>query len=95
MKLCSLIELVRRAKECVFLCWNPGHLGIPKVSMRIVKKEAADTPLMGSDLSVATERQIFEKFFMAILFAFRVYARNLLKGSRRHRNIFSYFRFEV
>ena len=36
---------------------------------------------------VESERQIFEKVFMAILFTLRVFARNLLKGNRR-RNIF-------
>ena len=37
---------------------------------------------------VNSERQIFEKLFMAILFTLRVFARNLLKGNRR-RNTFS------
>ena len=36
---------------------------------------------------VDSERQIFEKLFMAILFTLRVFARNLLRGSRR-RNTF-------
>ena len=36
---------------------------------------------------VDSERQIFEMLFMTILFALRVFARNLLRGSRR-RNIF-------
>ena len=37
--------------------------------------------------SIDYERQIFQKFFMAILFAFTVFARYLLKGSHP-RNIF-------
>ena len=42
---------------------------------------------------VDSQRQIFEKLFMAILFALRVFTRNLLRGSRR-RNVFT-FRFDV
>ena len=38
---------------------------------------------------VDSERQIFKKLFMAILFTLSVFARNLLRGSRR-RSIFSY-----
>ena len=34
-----------------------------------------------------SERQIFEKLFLAILFILRVFARNLLRGNRR-RNTF-------
>ena len=34
-------------------------------------------------LKVDSERQLFEIFFMANLFAFRVFARNLLIGSHR------------
>ena len=38
---------------------------------------------------VNSERQIFEKLFMAILFTLRFFSRNLLKGSRQ-RNIFTF-----
>ena len=41
-----------------------------------------------------SERQIFEEIFMAMLFIFRVFSRNLLRGSLR-RNIFFIFRFDV
>ena len=34
-------------------------------------------------LKVDSERQIFEKLFMAILFTLRGFTRNLLRGSRR------------
>ena len=44
---------------------------------------------------VDSERQIFEKLFMAILFTLRVFARNLLRGSRRRNIFFSYFIFDV
>ena len=35
---------------------------------------------------VDSERQIFEKLFMAILFTLRVFARDLLRGNRRRNN---------
>ena len=38
---------------------------------------------------VDSERQIVEKLFITFLFTLRVFARNLLRGSRR-RNIFLY-----
>ena len=38
--------------------------------------------------------RLLRSFFMKILFALRIFARNLLKGSRR-RNNFSYFHFVV
>ena len=41
-------------------------------------------------LKVDSERQIFEKLFMAILFTLRVFARKLLRGNRQ-RNIFHIF----
>ena len=42
------------------------------------------------------ERQIFlEKLFMTDLFALRVFARNLLRGSRRRNKYFFVFCFEV
>ena len=43
---------------------------------------------------VDSERQIFEKFFMAILFTLRVFARNLLRANRR-RIILFVFCFDV
>ena len=45
----------------------------------------------GRDLQfkVDPERQIFDKLFMAILFTLRVYARNLLRGSRQGNIFFS------
>ena len=46
--------------------------------------------------TIDSERQVFWKLFMAYLLVFilRVFARNLLKGSRR-RNIFISLRFDV
>ena len=41
-----------------------------------------------------SERQIFDKLFMEILFIRRVFARNLLRGIRR-KNICHYFPFDV
>ena len=43
--------------------------------------------LIPLSLCALIERQIFEKLFLPLLFTLRVYARNLLRGSRR-RNIF-------
>ena len=45
------------------------------------------------EFNVDSERQIFlRNFFMAVLFTLRVFARNLLRGSRR-RNIFFIYHF--
>ena len=45
-----------------------------------------------SQFKVVSERQIFEKLFMAFIFTLRVFARNLLRGSR-WRNIFFHISF--
>ena len=37
---------------------------------------------------VNSERQIFEKLFLTILFALRVFTRNLLKGNHRRNTFF-------
>ena len=42
---------------------------------------------------VDSERHVFEKIFMAILFTLRIFARNLLRGSWQR--IFIFFRFDV
>ena len=50
--------------------------------------------MAGHTVKVDSERQIFEKLFMAPLFTLSIFARNLLRGSRR-RIIFSDFVFLV
>ena len=44
------------------------------------------------EFKVDSKRQIFDKLFMAILFTFRIFARNLLRGRR---NIFVIFCFDA
>ena len=74
-----------------------GHYNLVSITTKLL------TPLIscvlilcmtGGQFKVDPERHIFEKFFLAILFTFRVLERILLRGSCR-RNIFIFFRFDV